>query len=151
MADSNAPMTAATDMLGIVFRNMQAVTAAQQQVLEGFGQLARQQTQMAQALLRSAMPGTMKVPDPAAGIDWLKSELETGQATMNEMSQLMLTISGNAAATLQARGYAALDELKAVVVALGPAVKVPPAAAAPPAALAKLAAPAARAAAPVAA
>jgi hypothetical protein len=146
MADSNPPvrsMNAAADMLQIVVRNMQALTTAQQQVLDGIGLLARQQTQMAQALLRYATPGAIKLPatDPAASIDWLKSEMETTQAATNELSQLILNISGNAATTLQTRTYAALDELKAVAVAMQPASKAP---AVPPSPPVKLPAPAAK-------
>jgi hypothetical protein len=146
MAD-NAPVrsvSAAADFVGIIMRNIEAVTTAQQQVLQGIGLLAKQQTQMAQALLRTTTPGTVKltVADPAASIDWLKAELENTQATMNEVSQLMMNISGNAATTLQTRTFAALDELKAVIVAMAPAPKALPPSAAPPGPQAKLSAPA---------
>ncbi len=155
MAD-NTPvrgMSAAADMMEIVMRNMQALTTAQLQVLEGVGLLAKQQTQMAQALLRNAAPGTIKLraTDPVAGIDWLKTEMENSQATMNVVSQLIMDMSGNAATTLQTRTYAALDELKAVVLAIAPAPKAPQAVAAPPSPQAKLSVPAARTAATVAA
>jgi hypothetical protein len=141
MAETVTPVrsvSAAADMLQIVIRNMQAIATAQQQVLDGIGLLARQQTQMTQALLSHATPGAIKLPvnEPGAGIDWLKSEMQNTQATMNVVSQLIMDMSGNAATTLQTRTYAALDELKAVLVAMGPAPKA--AQAAPPAPQAKL-------------
>ncbi len=136
MAEQFTPqrsLAAGAEIFGIAMRNMQAVSAAQQQMLEGIGQCYRQQTHMADSMLRQARPGGVgaQPTDVAARIESFKTALQEAQASVHVLSELMLRSTGEVATTLQTRLYAALDEVKTLVQGAEPAA-APAAAAASP-------------------
>jgi len=119
-------------LFGMQKRNMEALSAAQQQLLEGLGMLAKQQTQSMQTMLRQAFGTTQVTPQLGdvrgligTRIDDLKSSILEAQARSNAVSEIMMRSRGEAAGTLQTRMLAALDEFKALVVADGPSLTQP--------------------------
>jgi hypothetical protein len=116
---------ATLELMGIAGRNLQALAAAQQQMLQSLAVLASEQAQLTKAMLSQMQANA---PDPAnmgANIDKLKTALQESQASMNTLSELMARGAGEAATTLQDRFYAALDELKAIMPA-APGAKAKP-------------------------
>src|SRR3954447_18852714 len=102
------------DLVGIQFRNVQAVSAAQQKMLEGFSLLTTQVLQTVDSLARRSFTSTQ--PSSTGGrIDQLKQMIVDVQASSNSLSEIMVRSAGEAASTLQARMTASLDELKTLV------------------------------------
>src|SRR3954467_622795 len=102
------------DLVGIQFRNAQAVSAAQQKMLEGFSLLTTQVLQTVDSLARRSFTNTQ--PSSTGGrIDQLKQMIVDVQASSNSLSEIMVRSAGEAASTLQARMMASLDELKTLV------------------------------------
>src|SRR3954447_10518464 len=107
------------DLVGIQVRNVQAVSAAQQKMLEGFSLLTTQVLQTVDSLARRSFANTR--PSSSAGsdlvgrIDQRKQMIVEVQASSNSLSEIMVRSAGEAASTLQARMTASLDELKTLV------------------------------------
>src|SRR3954447_7063925 len=105
------------DLVGIQVRNVQAVSAAQQKMLEGFSLLTTQVLQTVDSLARrsfNTQPSSTG-SDLARRIDQLKHMILDVQASSNSFSEIMVRSAGEAASTLQARMMASLDELKTLV------------------------------------
>src|SRR3954452_6654198 len=106
------------DLVGIQVRNVQAVSAAQQKMLEGFSLLTTQVLQSVDALARRSFTNTQSSStgsDLGGRIDQLKQMIIDVQASSNSLSEIMVRSAGEAASTLQARMMASLDELKTLV------------------------------------
>src|SRR4051794_25544055 len=106
------------DLVGIQFRNVQAVSAAQQKMLEGFSLLTTQVMQTVDSLTRRSFANTQPSStgsDLGRRIDQLKHMILDVQASSNTLSEIMVRSAGEAASTLQARMMASLDELKTLV------------------------------------
>ena len=135
VAQTVSPAGYIPNLVGIQMRNVQALFAAQQKLLEGLGMLAKEESQLMGSSLRRAF-GTMQAASPPADvrgligtwIDDLKSSILDAQANSNAVSEIMMRSIGEVASSLQTRMMAALDEFKVLVVAGGPPVKVPDAA-----------------------
>jgi len=102
------------DVVAIELRNIEALGLAQQKMMEGWGQVAQRQAEIAQGTLRRSFelksPGTM-----GEQIDSLKTTILEGQANSNVLAELATRSGGEAASILQSRMLAALDELKAAL------------------------------------
>jgi hypothetical protein len=106
------------DLVGIQVRNVQAVSAAQQKMLEGFSLLTTQVLQIVDSLARRSFANTQPSStgsDMGGRIDQLKQMIVDVQASSNTLSEIMVRSAGEAASTLQARMMASLDELKTLV------------------------------------
>jgi hypothetical protein len=115
------------DMLGFQGRNLAALAEAQRALAEGFGALAERQSDMAWAAVRGAQAFLAPMPFGAglrAGvgrrIDAIRAALLDGTAGSNLLTETAARASAEAACILQGRTLAALDELKAALVATLP-------------------------------
>ena len=103
-----------SDIVAIEFRNVEALGLAQQKMLEGWGQLAQRQAEIAQGAWSRSLelkgPGNL-----AEQIDSLKTTILENQANSNILTELAARSSGEAASILQTRFVAALDEYKAAL------------------------------------
>jgi hypothetical protein len=131
MSDAMLPIgaggTLASAMMRIQMRNCEAMAAATKASTESLGALARRQSEIMEATLRSAMAqasGTATA-DPATRIavpfDTMKTMLLEGTAHANMLSQMAAQSSATVAGILQDRLLAALDETKAALLQAMPA------------------------------
>ena len=111
-----------TELVSMQMRNMQALSTAQQQMLDGLSMVAKQQLQIMESSLRRTFGIAQMASSPSdlreligTRIDDLKASLLEAQANSNAVSEIMARSLGEVASTLQARTMAALDELKALL------------------------------------
>jgi hypothetical protein len=134
MEDGSRPLTGGLkclmDLFTIELRNLEALSLAQQKMIEGIGALMQRQTEMAGEVLGRALDAKTLISAPPAGVGAaflsqfgaLKTAIVEGQARSNTLAEIAARSSGDVANILQARSLAALDELKA---ALEPIVSLP--------------------------
>ena len=110
------------ELAGMQMRNMQALSTAQQQMLDGLSMVAKQQLQIMESSLRRTFGIAQMASSPSdlreligTRIDDLKSSILEAQANSNAVSEIMARSLGEVASTLQARTMVALDEVKALL------------------------------------
>jgi hypothetical protein len=124
------------DVFAIEVRNLEALSLAQQKMIEGAAALLQHQAGMAGDLLRKGLDAkalaTTAAPQAAVGsalvsqIAALKTSILEGQANANVLSEVAARSGGEVATILQKRMMDALDELKAAIEqALGSAPVMP--------------------------
>jgi hypothetical protein len=107
-----------TDLIGIQMRNMEAIQAAQQKMLEGMGVFAKRQTEIIDGTLRRSVSDPQAAASPdlrgAVGhqIEAFKTTILENQTNANILSELAARSSADVANILQSRMMAALDEFK---------------------------------------
>ena len=108
-----------SNLIGIQMRNAQAISTAQQKMLEGLNMLSKQQAQIMEVLLRRAFDNTQATSSLAgvrdsigARIDALKQLITETQANSNALAEIMMRNAGEVTSILQDRMMAALDEVK---------------------------------------
>jgi hypothetical protein len=111
-----------TELIGMQMRNMQALSTAQQQMLDGLSMMAKQQLQIMESSLRRTFGIAQMASCPSdlreligTHIDDLKASILEAQANSNAVSEIMARSLGEVASTLQARTMVALDEVKALL------------------------------------
>ena len=111
-----------TELVGMQMRNMQALSTAQQQMLDGLSMVAKQHLQIMESSLRRTFGIAQMASSPSdlreligTRLDDLKASILEAQANSNAVSEIMARSLGEAASTLQTRMMAALDELKALL------------------------------------
>lgn len=104
-----------SDMVAIELRNFEALGLAQQKMMEGWGQLAQRQAEIAQGTFRRSFDLKSGPPSLVEQIDALKTALVESQANSNILTELAARSGGEAAGIIQSRLIAALDEYKAAL------------------------------------
>jgi hypothetical protein len=110
-----------TDLIGIQMRNMEAIRQAQQKMLEGFGVLARRQTEIIGGTLRRSVSEPPPAPPSdiraavSQQIESLKTTILENQTNSNILSEMAARSGAEVASILQSRMMAALDEFKAAL------------------------------------
>ena len=111
------------EIVGIQMRNLEAMQQAQQQMLEGMGDLVKQQAKMLEGTLRRSFGAQPSVPTSTSAarsaitmpIDTLKTTILESQANSNILTEQMTKSFGPVGTTLQSRMMQALDEFKAAL------------------------------------
>lgn len=103
-----------SDVVAIELRNFEALGLAQQKMMEGWGELAQRQAEIAQGTLRRSFD-LKGPPSLVEQIDALKTTLLENQANSNILTELAARSGGEAASILQSRLIAALEEYKAAL------------------------------------
>ena len=111
-----------TELVGMQMRNMQALSTAQQQMLDGLSMVAKQHLQIMESSLRRTFGIAQMASSPSdlreligTRLDDLKASILEAQANSNAVSEIMARSLGEVASTLQTRTMVALDELKALL------------------------------------
>jgi hypothetical protein len=107
-----------SDVVAIELRNFEALGLAQQKMMEGWGQLAQRQAEIATQITQGSLKRSFDVKgssDLVGQIDSLKTAILENQANSNILTELAARSSGEAMSILQARLLAALDEFKAAL------------------------------------
>ena len=104
-----------SDVVAIELRNFEALGLAQQKMMEGWGQLAQRQAEIAQGTFRRSFDLKSGPPSLVEQIDALKTALVESQANSNILTELAARSGGEAASIIQSRLIAALDEYKAAL------------------------------------
>jgi hypothetical protein len=116
-------MSYVSEIVGIQTRNLEALRQAQQQMLEGMGDLTKQQAKMLEGTLRRLFGAQPSVPASTSAIlsaitmpiEALKTTILESQANSNILTEQMTKSFGPVANTLQSRMMLALDEFKAAL------------------------------------
>jgi hypothetical protein len=112
-----------SEIVGIQMRNVEAMRQAQQQMLEGMGDLAKQQAEMLEGTLRRSFGAKPPVPASTSAIrsaitmpiDSLKTTILESQANSNMLTEQLTKSFAPVANTVQSRMMLALDEFKAAL------------------------------------
>jgi len=126
LLSDRAPIVAA--LMNIQSRNVEAMARAQTTAFAGLGELAKQQQDIFQTTLRSAVNATAKLDfDLRAAvvspIETLKNAMQDSSANSNMLNEVAARSAANVADILQTRMMASLDELKEALLKVLPAAK----------------------------
>jgi hypothetical protein len=111
------------EIVGIQMRNLEAMRQAQQQLLEGMGDLVKQQAKIMEGTLHRSFGASPSVQASTSAarsaitmpIDTLKTTILESQANSNTLTEQMTKSFGPVGATLHSRMMQALDEFKAAL------------------------------------
>jgi phasin family protein len=110
------------EITAIHLRNVQALTEAQQAVLEGFKSLLQRQLEIIQSALEESMKAAQDImsdPDLKSNVakrfDATKAAMLSSAGNANILSEMAARSNAQAAGILQNRALEALDEVKAAV------------------------------------